>query len=428
MKSLSAKEQLDIIRRGAMEIIVEEDLLKKLEKSVSTGKPLRVKVGFDPTAPDIHLGHTVLLNKLRQFQDLGHEVIFIVGDFTGMIGDPTGKSETRKHLTRDEVLENAKTYQAQIFKILDPAKTNIVFNSEWMSKMTADGLVQLAAKHTVARMLEREDFKKRYQAEQPISIHEFLYPLIQGYDSVMLKADVELGGMDQKFNLLVGRELQKEYGQAPQALVLMPLLEGLDGVNKMSKSLGNYIGITEPAKEIFGKVMSVSDDLMLRYYELVSSVSLDELTKIKVDIKSGALHPMEAKKRLAQEMVGRYCQGGVFIIAAPITVTEYITADVAIRTREEFEKVFSKKNLPDEIPVVEIAWEGEKMKLVKVMAQAKVVSSNSEAKRLIQQGGVEVDRNQVKDENAELAPGSHVLRVGKKRFVRIIPKNQPHPT
>src|SRR5512143_460526 len=294
----SAKEQLEIIKRGASEIIVEEDLLKKLEKSSSAGKPLRVKAGFDPTAPDIHLGHTVLLNKMRQFQELGHEVIFLIGDFTGMIGDPTGKSETRKHLTKDEVSENAKTYQAQIYKVLDPVKTKIAFNSEWMSKMTAGDMIQLAAKHTVARMLEREDFKKRYQSELPISIHEFLYPLIQGYDSVVMKADVELGGTDQKFNLLMGRELQKEYGQEPQCIVMMPLLEGLDGVNKMSKSLGNYIGIDEPAKEIFGKVMSVSDDLMLRYYDLVSAVSLDGLSDLKAHIKDGTLHPMEAKKRL----------------------------------------------------------------------------------------------------------------------------------
>jgi tyrosyl-tRNA synthetase len=299
----SAKEQFDIIQRGAVEIIVEEDLRKKLERSLADKKPLRIKAGFDPTAPDIHLGHTVLLNKMHQFQELGHEVIFLIGDFTGMIGDPTGKSETRKNLTKEEVAENAKTYQTQIFKVLDPARTKIAFNSEWMGKMTAADLVQLAAKHTVARMLEREDFRKRYDAQLPISIHEFLYPLIQGYDSVALKADVELGGTDQKFNLLVGRELQKEFGQEPQCIVMMPLLEGLDGVNKMSKSLGNYIGINEPSKEIFGKVMSVSDDLMYRYYELVSSVSLDELQKIKDDIKSGALHPMEAKKRLAAECV-----------------------------------------------------------------------------------------------------------------------------
>jgi tyrosyl-tRNA synthetase len=402
---LIAKEQLEIIKRGTAEVIVESDLLKKLERSVATGKPLRVKAGFDPTAPDIHVGHTVLLNKMRQFQELGHEVIFLIGDFTGMIGDPTGKSETRKHLTKEEVAENAKTYQQQIFKVLDPVRTKIVFNSEWMSTMTAEGIIQLAAKHTVARMLEREDFKKRYQSELPISIHEFLYPLIQGYDSVMLRADVELGGTDQKFNLLVGRELQKEYGQEPQCIVMMPLLEGLDGVNKMSKSLGNYIGINEPAREIFGKVMSASDDLMLRYYELVSAVPLDELQRIKENIKSGALHPMEAKKMLAAELVDRFCAAGD-----------------GCKAREEFEKVFSKKDMPDDIRAVDVAWEGENMKLVKIMAQAGVAKSNSEARRLIQQGAVEIDQKPVKDVDLEIsAAGPFILRVGKKRFVQVIP-------
>jgi len=402
---LSAREQLDIIKRGAVEIIVEQDLVKKLEKSVSTGKPLRVKAGFDPTAPDIHLGHTVLLNKMRQFQELGHEVLFLIGDFTGMIGDPTGKSETRKHLSMEEVADNAKTYQTQIFKILDSEKTKIVFNSEWMSKMSAGDLIQLAAKHTVARMLEREDFKKRYQSELPISIHEFLYPLIQGYDSVALKADVELGGTDQKFNLLVGRELQKEYGQEPQSIVMMPLLEGLDGVNKMSKSLGNYIGINEPAKEIFGKVMSVSDALMFRYYELVSAVSFDNLARIKTDIQTGTLHPMEAKKLLAVEMVDRFCLKGEGVSA-----------------REEFEKVFSSHRLPDDIPVAEIVWEGEHMKLAKIMALAGVAKSNSEARRLIQQGAVEVDQALIRDIDSEIVMKDYIIKAGKKRFVKVIPK------
>ncbi|MDA8100634.1 MAG: tyrosine--tRNA ligase [Nitrospiraceae bacterium] len=403
---LTALEQLNIIKRGAVEVIVEEDLKKKLERSVATGKPLRIKAGFDPTAPDIHVGHTVLLNKMRQFQELGHEVIFLIGDFTGMIGDPTGKSETRKHLTREEVLENAKTYQQQIYKILDREKTIISFNSEWMMKMSSIDMIQLAAKHTVARMLEREDFKKRYESQLPISVHEFLYPLIQGYDSVALRADVELGGTDQKFNLLVGRELQREYGQEPQCIVMMPLLEGLDGVNKMSKSLGNYIGINEPAKEIFGKVMSTTDVLMMRYYELVSAVSLSGLEQMKKDIASGALHPMEAKKRLAAELTDRFCGAGE-----------------GEKARLEFEKVFSKKDLPDEIPVAEIAWEGDMMKLVKIMALAKVASSNSEAKRLIQQGGVEVDQQPVKDVDAAYpAAGSFILRVGKKRFVKVIAK------
>jgi tyrosyl-tRNA synthetase len=409
---LSAREQLEIIKRGAVEIIVEGDLLKKLERSVTSGKPLRVKAGFDPTAPDIHLGHTVLLNKMRQFQELGHEVIFLIGDFTGMIGDPTGKSETRKHLTREEVLENAKTYQHQIYKVLDPGKTTISFNSEWLGRLSPEAMIQLAAKYTVARMLEREDFKKRYESQLPISVHEFLYPLIQGYDSVALKADVELGGTDQKFNLLVGRELQKEYGQEPQCLVLMPLLEGLDGVNKMSKSLGNYIGVNEPAKEIFGKAMSVSDDLMLRYYELISSVSIADLNKIKADIRSGALHPMEAKKRLAAELVDRFCgqgEGG--------------------NARMEFEKVFSKKNLPDEIPIFGIPWEGETMKLVKVLAATGTASSNSEARRLIKAGAVEVNQHKISDADCELPAGASgvlsppfTIRVGKKRFIRVIPR------
>jgi len=403
---ISAKEQLDIIKRGAEEIIVEEDLFKRLDRSVASGKPLRVKAGFDPTAPDIHLGHTVLLNKMRQFQDLGHEIIFLIGDFTGIIGDPTGKSETRKHLTKEEVAENAQTYQSQLSRLLDPAKTRIVFNSSWMSGMSAEDMVQLAARYTVARMLEREDFKKRYQSELPISIHEFLYPLIQGYDSVVLKADVELGGTDQRFNLLVGRDLQKEYSQEPQSLVLMPLLEGLDGVNKMSKSLGNYIGITEPAGEIFGKVMSISDDLMLRYYELLSSVSLDEFQQVKAGIKDGSFHPMEVKKRLAAEMVERFH-----------------SKQKAQRAREDFEKVFSSKRLPEDMPLVSIAWEGERMKLVRVIALAGAAKSNSEARRLIQQGAVEVDQKPVKDVDAELpARGEYTLRVGKKRFLRIAPK------
>jgi tyrosyl-tRNA synthetase len=399
---LPAREQLKIIRRGAVEVIVEADLLKKLERSVATGKPLRIKAGFDPTAPDIHLGHTVLLNKMRQFQELGHEVIFLIGDFTGMIGDPTGKSETRKHLSKEEVAENAKTYQHQIYKILDPDKTKIAFNSEWMGKMNSAELIQLAAKHTVARMLEREDFKKRYESQLPISIHEFLYPLIQGYDSVALRADVELGGTDQKFNLLVGRELQKEYSQEPQCIVMMPLLEGLDGVNKMSKSLGNYIGINEPAKEIFGKVMSVSDNLMFRYYDLVSAVSLDELAALKTDVKDGTLHPMEAKKRLGVELTDRFCGAGE-----------------GAKARVEFEKVFSKKDMPEDIPVVDIAWEGEKMKLARIIALAGAAKSNSEARRLIQQSAVEVDQSSVKDSDVELTPGTYTIRVGKKRFVRV---------
>ncbi|HXC92876.1 MAG TPA: tyrosine--tRNA ligase, partial [Geobacteraceae bacterium] len=303
---MTVAEQMAVIKRGTVEILVEKELEAKLEKSLKTGVPLRIKAGFDPTAPDLHLGHTVLLQKMRQFQQLGHEVCFLIGDFTGMIGDPTGKSETRKALTSEDVLRNAETYKEQVFKILDPAKTKVMFNSEWLSGMNATDMIALAAKYTVARMLERDDFGKRYANQLPISIHEFLYPLIQGYDSVAMKADVELGGTDQKFNLLVGRELQREYGQAPQAVITMPLLEGLDGVNKMSKSLGNYIGINDPPDEIFGKIMSISDDLMLRYYELLSDLSLTDIEKIKLGLKAHDIHPMDAKKQLGREIVCRY--------------------------------------------------------------------------------------------------------------------------
>src|SRR5512136_93419 len=285
---MTVAEQMAVIKRGAVEILLEKELVEKLQKSLDSGVPLRIKAGFDPTAPDLHLGHTVLLHKLRQFQQLGHEVNFLIGDFTGMIGDPTGKSETRKPLTREDVARNAETYKEQVFKILDPARTKVVFNSEWLGKLTATDMIGLAARYTVARMLERDDFGKRYANQLPISIHEFLYPLIQGYDSVALQADVELGGTDQKFNLLVGRELQREWGQEPQTVITMPLLEGLDGINKMSKSLGNYIGINEPADQIFGKIMSVSDELMVRYYELLSDMSLDELATLKEGIKSGS--------------------------------------------------------------------------------------------------------------------------------------------
>ncbi|MGC2425040.1 MAG: tyrosine--tRNA ligase, partial [Nitrospirota bacterium] len=316
--------QMEIILRGAAEVISEEELKKKLQRSIETGKPLRVKAGFDPTAPDLHIGHTVLLQKMKQFQDLGHEVIFLIGDFTGMIGDPTGKSETRSPLTPEQVKANAKTYMDQVGKILDISKTTVEFNSRWMSEMSSADLVQLAGKYTVARMLERDDFQKRFREQRPISVHEFLYPLIQGYDSVALRADVELGGTDQKFNLLVGRELQKEFGQAPQALVMMPLLEGTDGVNKMSKSLNNYIGISEEPKEIFGKTMSISDEMMVRYYELLSDLPIDEIKKLQSELTHGQRHPMDAKKALAEELVDRYHGKGA-----------------GKKAREEFEKQFS---------------------------------------------------------------------------------------
>ena len=405
---LSPEKQLDVIRRGAVEIIQEAELLRKLKKD----GPLRVKAGFDPTAPDIHLGHTVLLEKMRQFQELGHEVIFLIGDFTGMIGDPSGTSETRKPLTREEVLENARTYREQIFKILDPDRTRVEFNSKWMSGMSAEGLVRLASHYTVARMLEREDFKQRWQSRSPISIHEFLYPLIQGYDSVVLKADVELGGTDQRFNLLVGRELQKEYGQEPQCLVLMPLLEGIDGVRKMSKSFGNYIGITEPPKEMYGKLMSITDELMLRYYELLSHITIDELKDLKRGIKDGTVHPKKAKEALAMEIVERYWG-----------------REEALRAREEFERVHKGKRLPEDVATSELALPRLDLSatgktninwLPQIMKNAGLVKSTSEAVRLIKQGGVSVDGEKVTDTEKTLpVPGEYIIKVGKRKFCRL---------
>jgi tyrosyl-tRNA synthetase len=400
---MTVAEQMEIIKRGAVEILLEKELQEKLEKSAKIGLPLKIKAGFDPTAPDLHLGHTVLVHKMRQFQQLGHEVCFLIGDFTGMIGDPTGKSETRKPLTREDVLRNAETYKEQVFKILDPEKTRVVFNSNWLGKLTATDMIGLAAKYTVARMLEREDFSNRFANQLPISIHEFLYPLIQGYDSVALQADVELGGTDQKFNLLVGRELQREWGQVPQTVITMPLLEGLDGVNKMSKSLGNYIGINEPADEIFGKIMSVSDTLMLRYYELLSDLSLTELNKLKIAVKDGTVHPMETKKQLGREMV-----------------TRYHGAAAAILAEENFVKRFRDNQTPDAMPEVAIAAEGEKVLLCKLLAQAGLVPSNSEGRRSIQGGGVKVNGEKVSDENLEIAcVGEYIIQVGKRRFARV---------
>ncbi|GAM10076.1 tyrosine--tRNA ligase [Geobacter sp. OR-1] len=399
----SVAEQMELIKRGAVEILLEKELEEKLQKSIDTGVPLKIKAGFDPTAPDLHLGHTVLLHKMRQFQQLGHEVNFLIGDFTGMIGDPTGKSETRKALTREDVLRNAETYKEQVFKILDPLKTKVVFNSEWLAAMNATEMIQLAAKYTVARMLERDDFGKRYASQMPISIHEFLYPLIQGYDSVAMKADVELGGTDQKFNLLVGRELQREFGQRPQSVITMPLLEGLDGVNKMSKSLGNYIGINDPADEIFGKIMSISDELMLRYYELLSDLSLAEIDKLRKGIKAHEIHPMDAKKQLGREIVARY-HG----------------AAAAGQAEENFVKRFRDNQTPDEMPEADIAAEGSTMLLCKILAKAGVVASNGEGRRAIQQGGVKVNGEKVSDDNSELAcSGEYILQVGKRRFVRV---------
>jgi tyrosyl-tRNA synthetase len=401
---MNVAEQMAIIKRGTVEILVEKELEEKLAKSIKTGIPLKIKAGFDPTAPDLHLGHTVLLQKMRQFQQLGHEVSFLIGDFTGMIGDPTGKSETRKALTREDVLRNAESYKEQVFKILDPEKTRVVFNSEWLSAMGATDMIALAAKYTVARMLERDDFGKRYANQMPISIHEFLYPLIQGYDSVAMKADVELGGTDQKFNLLVGRELQRESGQSPQSVITMPLLEGLDGVNKMSKSLGNYIGINESPDEIFGKVMSISDSLMLKYYELLSDMSLTELNELKAALKSGSLHPMEAKKSLGREIVGRY-HG----------------ENAAAMAQDNFVKRFRDNQTPDEMPEITMAPEGEKMLLCKLLAAAGLVPSNSEGRRSIKGGGVKVNGEKINDENLEIeCRGKYVVQVGKRRFSRIV--------
>ncbi|GBD96537.1 MAG TPA: tyrosine--tRNA ligase [Nitrospirae bacterium] len=405
MQTGKPEEQLKIIKRGIVEILIEDELLQKLERSFKRNTPLKIKAGFDPTAPDIHLGHTVLLEKMRQFQDLGHKVIFIIGDFTGMIGDPTGRSEIRKPLTRDEILRNAETYKKQAFKVLDPEKTKVVFNSDWMDKMTATDLIHLAAKHTVARMMEREDFKKRYAGEQPIGIHEFIYPLIQGYDSVVLKADIELGGTDQRFNMLIGRELQKEHGQEQQVVIMMPLLEGLDGVNKMSKSLGNYIGITDSPKEMFGKIMSISDDLMLRYYELLSHISVDELNALKDALRKNSVHPMESKKSLASEIVERY-HG----------------RETAIKAKEEFENIFKKKGLPDEIPVFRLDGDAGEIWLPGLMKNAGLVKSTGEGMRLMKQGGVSLDGKKWSDPGKKLSSGEYLLKVGKRRFLKIVPQ------
>src|SRR6266571_2767058 len=399
---MTVAEQMEIIKRGAVEILLEKELGEKLEKSAKTGVPLKIKTGFDPTAPDLHLGHTVLLHKMRQFQQLGHEIYFLIGDFTGMIGDPTGKSETRKPLTREDVLKNAETYKEQVFKILDPAKTRVVFNSDWLTKLDASDMIGLASKYTVARMLEREDFNNRFANQLPISIHEFLYPLIQGYDSVAMKADVELGGTDQKFNLLMGRELQREWGQSPQAVITMPLLEGLDGVNKMGKSLGNYIGINEPADEIFGKIMSISDELMLRYYELLSDLPLPDLQRLKAGVKDGSVHPMEAKKQLGREIA-----------------TRYHGAELAAAAEENFVKRFRDHQLPEELEEITLALESDQVLLCKVLAEAGLVKSNSEGRRAIQQGGVKVNGDKVANENLELAVGAYILQVGKRRVARV---------
>ncbi len=451
MKSL--QEQMAVIRRGTANIISEEELEKKLARSIETGKPLKIKAGFDPTAPDLHLGHTVLLQKSRQFQELGHHIQFLIGDFTALIGDPTGKNETRKPLTPEAVAKNAETYKEQVFRILDPAITEVVFNSHWMGKMNSADMIQLAAQHTVARMLERDDFSKRYRDNRPIAIHEFLYPLIQGYDSVVLKSDVELGGTDQTFNLLVGRELQKNAGQEPQCVLTMPILEGLDGVQKMSKSLGNYIGIKDPASEIFGKTMSISDELMWRYYELLSDLPLNEIEYIRTKVENESqptantsihreasikylskhevvqafhfipahnyrigvntantasntnmYHPMEVKKRLAAELTARFHD-----------------AAAAKEARQGFEALFKRKENPDDIPEVEVkAGDDGTLGLAAVMKEAGLVKSNGDGMRMIRQNAVSLDGEKTSDTRKVLKVGDRVLlKVGKRKFSMV---------
>jgi tyrosyl-tRNA synthetase len=404
-KTIPIQEQVERIRRGAVEIIREEELLEKLKRAQKTGKPLRVKAGFDPTAPDIHVGHTVLIRKLKHFQDLGHIVIFLIGDFTGLIGDPSGRSVTRKQLTKEAVLENAETYKQQIFKILHPDKTIIDFNSRWMSELGSEGFVRLCSRYTVARMLEREDFTNRMKNQQPIAMHELLYPLVQGYDSVALEADVELGGTDQRFNLLVGRDLQREYGQESQVVLTTPLLEGLDGVQKMSKSLGNYIGINEAPNEQFGKVMSTSDDLMFRYYELLTEVPLDNLQKLRADIAAGRRHPMDAKADLAVRII-----------------TDYHGAAAAELAREEFNRVFRKREMPEDIETKSIS-SGLPVRLAKLLASVNLAPSITEAQRLIESGAVHLNGERITDPKAEItAPGEYLFKVGKRRFLKLLVK------
>jgi tyrosyl-tRNA synthetase len=397
MTDLELQKSLAIIKRGCDELLIEQELIEKLK----FGKPLRVKAGFDPTAPDLHLGHTVLINKLRQLQDLGHQVLFLIGDFTGMIGDPTGKSATRPPLTKEQVAENAKSYATQVFKILDPNKTEIVFNSHWLNDLGAAGMLKLAASHTVARMLERDDFSKRFKGNQPIAIHEFLYPLLQGYDSVALNADLELGGTDQKFNLLMGRELQKQAGQSQQCVLMMPLLEGLDGVNKMSKSLGNYIGVAEAPEIIFAKIMSVSDELMWRYVDLLSFESLETVAQWKQQVANGE-NPRNIKVKFAQEIVARF----------------HSQAD-AEKALNDFQ-TRAKGGIPDDVPEITLNIDGDSIGVAQMLKLANLVESTSEAIRAIQQGGVKLDSVKVEDKNLQLSKGATVVaQVGKRKFAKI---------
>ncbi|MCF6289923.1 MAG: tyrosine--tRNA ligase [Desulfobacterales bacterium] len=402
--STSIDAQIELIERGAVDVISREELKKKLRRFQETGVPLKIKAGFDPTAPDLHLGHTVLIQKMKHFQELGHEILFLIGDFTGMIGDPTGKSETRKPLTREDVQQNAETYKEQIFKILDPERTRVVFNSQWLSRLTSDDFIRLASQLTVARMLEREDFKVRFENQRPISIHEFLYPLIQGYDSVAIKADVELGGTDQLFNLLMGRDLQRAWGQEPQVVITMPLLEGLDGVDKMSKSLGNYIGINEPADAIYGKVLSLSDTLMFRYYQLLSDLSSREIDSLAREMEQGDVHPKAVKQQLARELVARF-HG----------------ADAAVKAEANFEQVFKHHGLPEDIPLLELEAGGEDIWLPRLLVDAGLITSTSEGRRLIKQQAVSLDNARVIDVDREVRrQGEVLLKVGKRRFCRVL--------
>ncbi|MGB3092620.1 MAG: tyrosine--tRNA ligase [Candidatus Zixiibacteriota bacterium] len=403
---LSLEEQLKVIRRGTVEIIPEEELIDKLKRSIQENKPLRIKQGFDPTAPDIHLGHTVCLRKLRQFQELGHQVILIIGDYTGMVGDPSGRSETRPQLTEDEIRRNAQTYQEQFFKVVDESKTEVHFNGEWFSKMSFHEIMRLASHFTVARMLERDDFSKRYKEQIPISIHELFYPLMQAYDSVMIKADVEIGATEQKFNLLAGRQIQEIYRQKPQVILTMPVLVGTDGQQRMSKSLGNYIGVAESPGEIFGKIMSISDEQIYSYFELVTDVGTDELTRIKRELDEKKTNPMVLKKRLGKEIVRMYW-----------------SQEDADKAHQEFERVFSKKELPEEIPVKHLEHDQAEMWVGHYLVQAGCAKSTSEVKRLIKQGGLYIDNERVADEDLKISlAGEKLVRLGKRRFFRIVGK------
>jgi tyrosyl-tRNA synthetase len=399
-------DQIEILKKGAVQIIQVEDLARKLERSRARGAPLTIKVGFDPSAPDLHLGHTVVLRKMKHFQDLGHRVVFVIGDFTGMIGDPTGQSKTRPALTREQVKANAATYKRQVFKILHPKKTVVRFNSAWLSKLGAAGFITLAGKYTVARLLERDDFQKRYRAGQPIGLHEFMYPLAQGYDSVALEADVEMGGTDQTFNLLVGRDLMREYGQEPQVVLTLPLLEGTDGVEKMSKSLGNAIGIADAPREIFGKTMSLSDDLMWRYYTLCTDLTLRDIDALKQDVAAGRAHPKQAKADLARRIVA-----------------DFHGQAAADEAAGEFERIFARKETPDEVREVRMPAAVEPLWIPKLLVAAGLAKSNGEARRLIEQGGVSLDGERVSDPAATLAArpaAAHLFKVGKRHFVRVV--------